>query len=136
MGTQGTSCRGGWKCRDSCWDEGSYMHHVSSASVCCPFPRRRSSICPPHPSIPLMLLPVLSPSLCPPPLHCSFCIHQDWLTVPSHGTRAARVPLCWKLDTRHLSHLRPTSPTTRTSLKKKPSHESVHACKRECMEIQ
>lgn len=104
--------------------------------VFCPFrlSRRsqRYSICLPSRPLHLILPHVLSP---PPCVFPSLLFYPDWLTVPSHVTRSAQVPLCWKLDTTHPLHLHPTSPTVQKKKTEKPTNENTNAYKHS-MEIQ
>lgn len=94
--------------------------------VFCPFrlSRRsqRYSICLPSRPLHLILPRVLSP---PPCVFPSLLFYPDWLTVPSHVTRSAQVPLCWKLDTTHPLHLHPTSPNVQKK-KTKKAHKWKH----------
>lgn len=120
--------RDGQKSCARCWNEVKYIRLWVTADMLkrafCPFQlsrrSQRFSICLPHPSI-TSDAPARAVSFLPvfPPLYCSACVYRDWLTVPSHVTRAAQVPLYWKLDTTHPLHLHPTSPTVRKKKKKK-----------------
>lgn len=116
LGRDGTTDRRIW---DRCWNEGRYVlmggpwvtaDMLKRAFCTFQLSRRsqRHSLCLPPPPIESDS-PARAASFLPlfPPLYCSVGICRDWLTVPSHVTRAAQVPHHWKLDTTHPLHLHP-----------------------------
>lgn len=60
---QGTHCRGGWKCGDRCWDEGSHTHPPRLICLCLlPFFQAELHYLPPA-----SLHPFDAPACAPPP---------------------------------------------------------------------